>query len=191
MCYNLINWLWVDVASPTEHSIVTKNKTKQIWLVGLSYIFSYFNHQNTPIQLEIREKPLNPSYRHTSFWKCYRKQTYFRGLLKSGIGWDWPGSAGSRFRVLAFGTFGSRVPGFDVIAITDLICFSPLAMTDRERMCINLACLKDLLQSIYQNFIFCIVISYFTKIQYDITNIFYIIWVYMILYKSMLLWNFI
>ena len=79
------------------------------------------------------------------------------GLLKPGIGWDRPGTAGTRFRVLAFGTFGSRVPGFDVIAITDLICFSPLAMNDRERMCIGLAGIIDLLQSIYKNFIFRIV----------------------------------
>jgi len=55
-------------------------------------------------------------------------------LLKIGIGWDWPGSAGTQSRVLAFGTFGSRVPGFDVISITDLIYFSPLAMNDRERI---------------------------------------------------------
>ena len=61
-----------------------------------------------------------------------------RGLLKPGIGWDWPGSDGTRSRVLAFGIFGSRVPGFDVIAITNLIYFSPLAMNDRERMCIVL-----------------------------------------------------
>jgi len=45
------------------------------------------------------------------------------GLLKPGIGWDWMGSDGTLSRVLAFGTFGSRVPGFDVIAITDLIYF--------------------------------------------------------------------
>jgi len=75
------------------------------------------------------------------------------GLLKPGIGWDWMGSDGTWSRVLAFGTFGSRVPDFDVIAITDLIYFSPLAMNDRERMCIVLAGLIDLLQSIYQNFI--------------------------------------
>ena len=68
------------------------------------------------------------------------------------------GSDGTRSRVLAFGTFGSRVPGFDVIAITDLIYFSPLAMNDREGMCIGLAGLIDLLQSIYQNFICCIVL---------------------------------
>jgi len=43
-----------------------------------------------------------------------------RGLLKPGIGWDWPGSAGTRSRVLAFGTIGSRVPISDVIAITDI-----------------------------------------------------------------------
>ena len=80
-----------------------------------------------------------------------------RGVLKPGIGWDWMGSDGTRSRVLAFGTFGSRVPGFDVISITDLIYFSPLAMNDRERMCIGLAGLIDLLQSIYQNVICCIV----------------------------------
>ena len=80
-----------------------------------------------------------------------------RGLLKPGIGWDWMGSDGTRSRVLAFGTFGSRVPGFDVIAITDLIYFSPLPMNDRGRMCIVVAGLIDLLQSIYQNFICCIV----------------------------------
>ena len=79
------------------------------------------------------------------------------GLLKPEIGWDWLGSDGTRSRVLAFGTFGSRVPGLDVIAITDLICFSPLAMNARERMCIVLAGLLDLLQSINQNFIYCIV----------------------------------
>jgi len=33
---------------------------------------------------------------------------------------DRMGLAGTRSRVLAFGTIGSRVPGFDVIAITDL-----------------------------------------------------------------------
>ena len=36
-------------------------------------------------------------------------QHIFRGLLKPGIGWDWQGSAGTRSRVLAFGTVGSRV----------------------------------------------------------------------------------
>ena len=76
-------------------------------------------------------------------------QTIGRGLLNPGIGWDWMGSVGTRSRVLAFGTFGSRVPGFDVIAITDLIYFSPLAMNDKERMCNVLAGLIDLLQSIY------------------------------------------
>ena len=69
------------------------------------------------------------------------------------------GSDGTRSRVLAFGTFGSRVPGFDVIAITDLIYFSPLAMNDRERMCIVLAGFIDLLQSIYQNFIYVVLLS--------------------------------
>jgi len=93
------------------------------------------------------------------------------GLLKPGIGWDWPGSAGTRSRGLAFGTFGSRVPGFDIIAITDLICFSPLAMNDRERMYSGLAGLIDLIQSIDQIFIFCIVKFYFIKMKYGITNI--------------------
>ena len=77
----------------------------------------------------------------------------------AGIGWS---------RVLAFGTIGSRVPGFDLIVITGLICFSPLAMNDRERMCIGLAGLIDWLQSIYQNFIFCrfsIVKLYFIKMK--------------------------
>ena len=36
------------------------------------------------------------------------------------------GSAGTRSQVLAFGTIGSRVPAFDVIAFTDLISFLPL-----------------------------------------------------------------
>ena len=70
------------------------------------------------------------------------------------------GTAGTRSRVLAFGTFRSRVPGFDVIAITDLICFSPLAMNDRERMCIGLAGLIDLLcteylQEFYIHVLYC------------------------------------
>ena len=61
------------------------------------------------------------------------------------------GSDGTRSRVLAFGTFGSRVPGFNVIAITDLICFSPMAMNDRERMCIVLAglCFKVFTRTLY------------------------------------------
>jgi len=101
--------------------------------------------------------------------------TFLRGLLKPGIGRDWMGSDGTQSRVLAFGTFGSRVRGFYVIAITDLIYFSPLAMNDRERMCIVMAGLKDLLQSIYQNFICCIVKFYFIKMYYNITNIYYII----------------
>jgi len=42
------------------------------------------------------------------------------------------GLAGTRSRVLAFDTIGSRVPGFDVIAITDLISFLPL---DSDAMC--------------------------------------------------------
>jgi len=65
-----------------------------------------------------------------------------------GIGWD---------PVPGFSIWQFWIPGFDVIAITDLIYFSPLAMNDRERMCIVLAGLIDLLQSIYQNFICCIV----------------------------------
>jgi len=36
------------------------------------------------------------------------------------------GSAGTRSQVLAFGTIGSRVPAFDVIAFTDLISVLPL-----------------------------------------------------------------
>jgi len=49
------------------------------------------------------------------------------GLLKPGIGWDRLGSSGTRSQVLAFGTIGSRVPAFDVIAFTDLnISFLPL-----------------------------------------------------------------
>jgi len=35
---------------------------------------------------------------------------------------------------LAFGPFGSRVSSFDVIAITDMICFLPLAINDSEAM---------------------------------------------------------
>ena len=58
------------------------------------------------------------------------------GLLKPGIGWDWPGSAGTRSRVLAFGTIGSRVPDFDVIAISDSICFLPLAINNSDAMVI-------------------------------------------------------
>ena len=70
----------------------------------------------------------------------------WRGLIKPGIGRDpVPG--------FSIWHFWIPVPGFDVIAITDLICFSPLAMNDRERMCIVLAGLIDLLQSIYQNFV--------------------------------------
>jgi len=38
------------------------------------------------------------------------------------------GSAGTRSRVLAFGTVGSRVPGFHVIAISGSICILPLAI---------------------------------------------------------------
>jgi len=72
---------------------------------------------------------------------------------------DRMGLAGTRSRVLAFGTFESRVPGFDVIAITDLIYFSSLAMNDRERMCIVLAGLIDLIQSIYQNYIYVVLLS--------------------------------
>jgi len=37
-------------------------------------------------------------------------------------------------RVLAFGTNGSRVPGFDVIAISDIICFLPLAINNSDEM---------------------------------------------------------
>jgi len=59
------------------------------------------------------------------------------------------GSDGTRSRVLAFGTFGSRVPGFDVIAITDLIYFSPLAMNARERICIVLAGLIGYLPELF------------------------------------------
>ena len=54
----------------------------------------------------------------------------FAGATKPEIGWDLMGSDGTRSRVLAFGTFGSRVPGFDVIVITDLIYFSPLAINN-------------------------------------------------------------
>jgi len=56
--------------------------------------------------------------------------------------------AGTRSRVLAFGTFGSRVPGFDVIVITDLICFLPLAINGSETMCIAITRLVDLLKRI-------------------------------------------
>ena len=72
------------------------------------------------------------------------------GLLKPGIGWDWPGSTGTRSRVLAFGTVGSGVPGFDVIAITDIICFLPLAINDSDAMCIVIVRQIDLLQGIDQ-----------------------------------------
>ena len=68
-------------------------------------------------------------------------------LLKPEIGWDWPGSAGTRSRVLAFGTIGSWVPGFDVIAITDIIGFLPLAINDSDAMYIAI---HRRLQSIYQ-----------------------------------------
>ena len=47
-----------------------------------------------------------------------------------GIRWD---------RVPGFSIWHFWIPGFDVITITDLIYFSPLAMNDRERMCIGLA----------------------------------------------------
>ena len=43
---------------------------------------------------------------------CIEMQLTWGGLLKPGIGWDWQGSDGTRSRVLAFGTFGSRIPGF-------------------------------------------------------------------------------
>jgi len=69
------------------------------------------------------------------------------------------GSDGTRSRVLAFSTFGTRIPGFDVTATTDLIYFSPLAMNDRERMCIVLAGLIDLLQSIYTRTFYVVVLS--------------------------------
>ena len=49
---------------------------------------------------------------------------------------DRMGLAGTRSRVLAFGTFGSRVPGFYVIANTD-ICFLPLAINDSDTMYID------------------------------------------------------
>jgi len=49
---------------------------------------------------------------------------------------DRPGLAGTRSQVLAFGSFGSRIPGFDVIAITDIICFLPLTINDSDAMCI-------------------------------------------------------
>jgi len=62
--------------------------------------------------------------------------------------WDRLGLAGTRSRVLAFGTIGSRVPGFDVIVITDLICFLPLAIYDSEAMCIAITRLVDLLKRI-------------------------------------------
>ena len=40
------------------------------------------------------------------------------------------------YRVLEFGTLRSQVPGFDVIAITDIIGFLPLAINDSDAMCI-------------------------------------------------------
>ena len=78
------------------------------------------------------------------------------GLLKPGIRDSGPGtrdlmglsgSAGTQSRVLVFGTVGSRVPGFDVIAITDIICFLPLAINDSDAMCIVIARQIDLIQS--------------------------------------------
>jgi len=41
-------------------------------------------------------------------------------------------------------------PGFDVIVITDIICFLPLAINDSDAMCYVIASLIDLLQSIDQ-----------------------------------------
>jgi len=60
-----------------------------------------------------------------------------RGTTKTGIRWDWPGSPGTRSRVLAFGTIGSRVPIFDVIAVTGIICFLPLAINHSDAMVIG------------------------------------------------------
>jgi len=56
------------------------------------------------------------------------------GLLKPGTR-DRMGLTGTRSRVLVFGTFGSRVPGFDVTAIIDIISFLPLAINDSDAMC--------------------------------------------------------
>jgi len=50
---------------------------------------------------------------------------------------DRMGVAGTRSRVLAFGTIGSRVPCFDVIAITDLSVFLPLANNNSNAMVIG------------------------------------------------------
>ena len=65
-----------------------------------------------------------------------RDVTAVRSLKRLNMGAtrtrDRLGLAGTLSRVLAFGTIGSRVPGFDVIAITDLISFLPL---DSDAMC--------------------------------------------------------
>ena len=74
----------------------------------------------------------------------------FVGLLKHGIRWDWSGSARTRSRISAFGTFGSRVPGFYVIAITGIICFLPLAINNSDATSIAISHLIDLLQRIDQ-----------------------------------------
>jgi len=56
-----------------------------------------------------------------------------RGTTKTR---DRMGLAGIRSRVLAFGTIGSRVPGF-VFAITDIICFLTLAINNIDAMVIG------------------------------------------------------
>jgi len=57
-----------------------------------------------------------------------------RGTTKTR---DRMGLEGTRSRVLAFGTIWSRVPIFDVIAITDIICFLPLAINNCDAMVIG------------------------------------------------------
>ena len=136
MCNSLNSY---DLSFICDHSINLRSLTSV-----------YFVHFWTFTWLEHLQQSTDPR-------KTFFCQSIIGGLLKPGIGWDWMESDGTRSRVLAFGTFESRVPGFDVIAITDLIYLSPLAINDRERMCIVLAGLIDLLQSIYQNFICCIV----------------------------------
>jgi len=48
--------------------------------------------------------------------------------------------------VPGFSIWHCWVPGFDVIAITDIICFLPLAINDSDAMCIAISHLIDLLQ---------------------------------------------
>jgi len=50
-----------------------------------------------------------------------------------------------------------QVPVFDVITIADITCILPLALNVSDTMCIGIASLNDLLQSIDQYLIFYIV----------------------------------